>query len=154
MYKCKCDCGKIITAIGVELTRKHTKSCGCMRQEKTAILTKKGYGEASFNRLYGNYKRSANKNKHEFTLSKEEFKEIVQQPCTYCGRQPYARIINKSKNGDFDYNGIDRVDNSKGYIKGNVEACCMQCNYAKKNYTKEEFCEWIVIVYKNLHEYN
>lgn len=31
LWKCKCNCGNIITVSGVELRRGHTKSCGCIQ---------------------------------------------------------------------------------------------------------------------------
>jgi hypothetical protein len=29
------------------------------------------------------------------------------------------------------YNGIDRIDNTKGYTSGNCLACCIRCNKLK-----------------------
>ncbi len=34
IYKCKCDCGKYINALGYLLRRGTTKSCGCLRLDK------------------------------------------------------------------------------------------------------------------------
>jgi hypothetical protein len=31
MWKCKCDCGKIVEVRGAYLKNGHTKSCGCQR---------------------------------------------------------------------------------------------------------------------------
>ena len=36
-------------------------------------------------------------------------------------------------------NGIDRVDNKKCYVSGNVVSCCKFCNYAKNMNILEEF---------------
>ena len=46
-------------------------------------------------------------------------------------------------NGDYTYNGIDRVDNTRGYTLDNVVPCCFKCNRAKDTMTKEEFLEWV-----------
>ena len=35
--------------------------------------------------------------------------------------------------------GMDRLDNSKGYVEGNVVSCCYDCNTARfDNFTFEE----------------
>lgn len=39
-WLCKCKCGEFVTAIGKDLRRGHTKSCGCLQREK-AIQTGK-----------------------------------------------------------------------------------------------------------------
>jgi hypothetical protein len=35
-----------------------------------------------------------------------------------------------------EYNGIDRVDNEKGYLVENCVPCCFTCNSLKKSVTK------------------
>lgn len=74
---------------------------------------------------YQSYKRSAKERNLEFHLTYEQFVEkFWGKVCFYCG-------ANSS--------GIDRLDSSKGYIYGNMVTCCTQCNYMKRDYTKEEF---------------
>ncbi len=48
-YWCKCDCGKECIAIGMELTRGSTKSCGCLKKE---LAHKMGAGTAK-HRMHG-----------------------------------------------------------------------------------------------------
>ena len=47
--------------------------------------------------------------------------------------------MNKQTKGPhmFVYNGIDRVDNSKGYTLNNILVCCYDCNTKKGAITKE-----------------
>lgn len=45
---------------------------------------------------------------------------------------------------------IDRVNNSKGYIPGNVVACTKKCNVSKGNISVEE----IILAYNHLQETN
>jgi hypothetical protein len=33
---------------------------------------------------------------------------------------------------------LDRIDSTKGYIKGNVEFVCLAINYAKNKFSKED----------------
>jgi 2-iminoacetate synthase ThiH len=41
------------------------------------------------------------------------------------------------------YNGIDRVDNDKGYLLNNCVGACKFCNFAKKQSDLIGFKEWI-----------
>jgi len=69
---------------------------------------------------YKIYQRSARLKKLEFTLSEEEFKEMVVQPCYYCG------ILDEK-----GFNGIDRMNQAAGYIQSNSASCCAMCNWNK-----------------------
>jgi len=50
-----------------------------------------------------------------------DYDSIVISPCYLCGKE----ISEHHKNG------IDRVDNSLGYLLSNVKPCCTHCNYIK-----------------------
>ena len=52
-------------------------------------------------------------------------------------------------NGIYIYNGIDRIDNNKGYTIDNIVPCCHICNQAKSSFTLQEFQDWIEKVYQN-----
>lgn len=79
--------------------------------------------------LLANYRRNAEKRGVEFDLSRDEFLELIQQNCYLCGAPPCN--LRRGKNKSLKYNGIDRVDNSKGYVSGNVMPCCWKCNQVK-----------------------
>ena len=78
-WKCLCDCGKTIDALPHELVSGAVTSCKCNQHKR------KPEGEASFYQLYRNYKRNGTTRNLKFTLSKEEFKELVTGNCFYCG---------------------------------------------------------------------
>ena len=42
MWECICDCGNNINVRGHELTRGHTKSCGCLKKERITEIYKNG----------------------------------------------------------------------------------------------------------------
>ena len=72
-----------------------------------------------------NLKGSANRRNLEFNLSDEDVKKLLERKtCYYTG----ARFSSKSKKY---LKTIDRIDNSKGYIKGNVVACTHAANTLK-----------------------
>lgn len=92
---------------------------------------KKKEGEAAFNLTYASYIKSAKARGYPFELTKEEFAEIVMQPCVYCGDVLTQEKYRKTMNGSFKYTGIDRYDNTKGYVIGNCVPCCKKCNRIK-----------------------
>ena len=39
-WLCKCDCGKVVTVLGVNLREKRTRSCGCLFSEVHSDMMK------------------------------------------------------------------------------------------------------------------
>jgi hypothetical protein len=149
-WRCKCDCGNEIIVIGSNLSSEHTKSCGCYTKKLISESSKKNYGEATLNTLFNQHKWRAREKNREFSLTKDEFRKLIFSNCFYCGREPSQRSINRYSNGDTIYNGLDRIDNSKGYIEDNVRPCCRQCNVAKNKHSEKDFKIWAKSVYENL----
>lgn len=145
---CRCSCGKIVLVRRDSIKSKKTKSCGCIQKEKAKLTGKKNKlppSEKPFRDVYYNYKHRRPKG---FDLTVEEFRELSQRACYYCGDSPSNMAKNSKDIGDvFVYNGIDRIDSSKGYEKNNVVACCQFCNYAKSNYTQIEFISKVKKIY-------
>ena len=124
----------------------HTKSCGCLWEERNA----KPYGIARFDGLFNNYKRHARERKFKFALTKEQFRKITQKNCFYCGRKPgQGKYRGNRSHGDYIHNGIDRVNNNVGYILNNCVPCCKICNVAKKDLSLPDFKNWVVNIYDN-----
>jgi hypothetical protein len=140
-WLCKCDCGREKIILGASLRNNKTLSCGCKGLS---------YGEHSSNQLLYTYKKGAEKRNIVFELTKKQFLELTQGICFYCGKSPESIIIGKRANGAYIYNGIDRIDSSKGYTVENVVSCCGRCNKAKLTYNQEDFFEWIKTVHSNL----
>jgi len=142
-WLCCCDCGGTTRLPTAYITAGKTKSCGCLGKFKE--------GEASFNQLFGQYKKHAEQRNLDFRLSKKEFRTLTQQNCFYCDSKPQGKCgTTKRNNGIYIYSGIDRVDNSKGYIIDNCVPCCKVCNYMKLTSSKDNFIEHIFLIYKHL----
>ena len=74
----------------------------------------------------------------------------MSSPCEYCGQEPSNKVISKCNNGDFQYNGIDRIDNTKGYANGNVVPSCSRCNFGKHAASENKFISCIKAIYEHL----
>lgn len=139
VWRCQCDCGNYILSTPGILNSGNTKSCGCYRTRNKSV---------SFNQLINSYRKSAKKRGLDWLLTNDQFKELTQQPCYYCGALPE----NIARCRDFPvyiYNGVDRRDNSRGYFSENSVACCKVCNERKKAMTSEKFSTWIARVYNH-----
>ena len=63
----------------------------------------------------------AKKRKLEWNIKEKEYLKLIQKPCHYCNNEFGTTI-------DASGTGLDRIDNSKGYIIDNVVSCCSNCN--------------------------
>lgn len=154
-YECLCDCGGTKTASGWRIKSGLVKSCGCARKDadKTRNIGKRlEKGLSCARRVIGYYKRNAENRNIQFDLSEEECLTLFKQNCLYCNRPPFNVISYKSYHGSLVYTGIDRKDNTKGYITNNSVPCCKDCNYMKRELTFEEFKGIITLIYNNLKD--
>lgn len=85
----------------------------------------------------GWYKHASKRRGKQWSLEDSIAVALFKSDCDYCG----------SPSKPLQLNGIDRVDNTQGYHKENVVACCSTCNYMKRQMTTAEFycrCRTIV----------
>jgi hypothetical protein len=145
-WKCICECGNVRNIDGASLKSGHSKSCGCLRKEGHRTLP---HGVSEQRLLLYSYRRNAERRNLDFFLSAEQFTNLTQKNCYYCGEMPKNKLTGKWFNGEYFYNGVDRFDNTKGYIVDNCVPCCETCNRAKRIMSADEFTEWIIKVYHN-----
>jgi 5-methylcytosine-specific restriction endonuclease McrA len=144
-WGCSCACGERVAVRSRELDRGHTQSCGCLfRESRTGGHNRLPYGHASRNELLASYRKSARDRGLSWDLSNAEFFALVTSNCRYCGTPPNSvRKPNAGVNGEFFYTGVDRVENTLGYIPDNVVSCCWDCNRAKGMMTIAAFESWL-----------
>lgn len=140
----QCDCGKVVTVHPSKFWLGTTKSCGCLKAETIKAVPKKAKQHNLAEReVYLRYKRRGRSGGKGFSLTFESFLELTQQECAYCLKPPFR--IKTHRDGDtFIYNGVDRIDSSRGYHLGNVQPCCRPCNVMKSDLTEDQFREHIL----------
>lgn len=72
-----------------------------------------------------------------FVATFEEWKQVISNKCYYCN------------NTNCDKIGIDRMDQTKGYVKDNMVACCKICNIMKWTYNLEDFVQKTKLISNN-----
>lgn len=110
------------------------------------------YGKCLNTLLYNvfiHYKNNAKQRNIKWNLSEEEFKDIITQPCTYCGESPNIIKTTSYKDKYEKINGIDRIDSNKDYSKNNCVPCCQMCNIMKNKFSKEDFIKKVKLIYNN-----
>ncbi len=139
-WLCRCDCGNETTVAGNRLGSGKTSSCGCLTKEP-----RKGYvpGQAARNRVRIGYQQAARSRGYAWELTDEEFYRLISLDCFYCGASPATVSRSGPYSGEFVYNGVDRMDNTLGYVLGNVITCCKTCNHAKRDMSFDDFLAWI-----------
>ena len=141
LWKCRCECGNFTIALAGDLNNGKRKSCGCTSKIE-GIKKRLPNGLAGFNALYAHYKRYG---KYGFFLSKKEFHKLTQKNCYYCGGKPQQKKTagHHTKASPYVYNGLDRIDNLKGYTSDNCVPCCGICNRMKGTMTEKDFLHHI-----------
>lgn len=166
-WQCVCDCGNYKVVQVSQLRNGHTKSCGCYRKElrisknKTQIACRIDPKQDAMNKIWRTHVTGA-KARELTPLDKTRYFEIAINNCVTCGIEPEITLVAKTAyltlckthnmviDQDFAdakviyCNGIDRIDSAKGYVDGNMQPMCQQCNIAKSDRTQEEFEEHIL----------
>lgn len=141
-YLVRCSCGTEKTVNSALLISGNTQSCGCLAREirKAQRLPN---DRGMINQIILQAKRHAKDRGLSWRLTYNKVDRIVRMPCAYCGIVGGNIKRNKNNPDGFRYNGIDRIDSSRGYTNENVAPCCRTCNVAKNKMSVEDFQSWI-----------
>jgi hypothetical protein len=162
-WKCQCVCGKIKEVLGNNLVRGMTTSCSCVsrrgennsrykraKEKHGANYTPKSdpwYGQASgvHARCQGGKSKFGFSSRHELAVY---LKQIAPSVCPVFGT-PFVR---GGMRGDSKWFGpsVDRIDNSKGYIRGNLQIISLLANTMKRDASPtqlRDFAEWVLRKY-------
>lgn len=137
-WQCQCSCGKTKIFQANHLVSGGSASCGC----RTYYLKP----DSGLREVFSQYRTHARKRGNAWGLTQAEFGVLIASPCHYCGVPPSNRFSQGKSGRAFIYSGVDRSDNTLGYIPSNSVPCCGQCNHAKKNFPLKQFTDWLARV--------
>lgn len=138
-YLCRCDCGVEKRIASKHLQSGNTTSCSCIKTSQ--------YGSWARGALFYGYGQAAEKRGLSFELDFHTFIDLVVKPCVYCGAELTSLKKHPNKKSHFSYTGLDRLDNSKGYLKTNVVPCCGTCNRLKSDLPYDDFKQRVIQMY-------
>jgi hypothetical protein len=142
------DCGNNLTdttrAIGKH-DKKLRRCVPCyeklLKVESQRPLRERNYKAEAFTNkhvIWNHYVKGAKKRGIDFKLKKDNFNSLILKKCFYCDHIKEGEV-----------NGIDRIDNNKGYIEENVVSCCTDCNLAKGTQHPQEFIDKLYLIHRN-----
>lgn len=139
-YLCICDCGNTTIQRSNVLKSGKVKGCGCLNAAPRPNKRKPEFYSVK-KKFYDNYRSSAKRRNHVFELSVEQFFELMDLPCYYCGTE--KSLKSHRQNYEYFHNGIDRMDNTKGYTLKNSVTACKICNNSKATLSLESWNKWL-----------
>jgi hypothetical protein len=139
-----CKCGKVFIARPTDLVSKlpKTTSCGCLRGRGRRRGTDDIPGE-----YFGCVKQHARARNLEFKITIDYIDQLLKDQCYQCKLSgvpihlEYSGIKNASNTAS-----LDRIDNTQGYLIGNVQWLHKDVNWMKQDFNERHFlamCRWI-----------
>lgn len=141
IWECKCDCGNTTTALTYRLKNGGKKSCGCLNKRNDSNWT--GYGEIS-GAFLCQLKHQAKKRGLKVSIDGKYLWELYLKQDKKCALSGMELIMIR----DFRYKyrlqtaSLDRIDNNKPYIKGNLQWVHKEVNFMKQNMTEDKLLYW------------
>lgn len=143
LWVCQCCvCGSTRIVYGKQLKNGSIRNCGYGGLCHASDV-------AAFGSVYRSYVWNAKRRGIGFVLTKNQVRELTKMSCYYCGGNP--QTVSEHDRSKYVYNGIDRVDNDKGYTIDNCVPCCAQCNKMKGRQTAAEFLALVGKIHEFQH---
>lgn len=165
LWECKCICGNMTNVRSNKLSQGHTKSCGCLKQKiKSESLKRfheknfnplnrsacwRGYGEIGLT-YFHSIAYGAKTRKLQFSVSiKYIWRLFLKQKrkCALTGLK--ITPFHNKKNQNIGNASLDRIDSSKGYVKGNVQWVHKDVNVMKMGFSEQYFIKLCKLIAKN-----
>ena len=95
--------------------------------------------------------RNISKRTKELDVSVEDLKEVWENQkgiCPYLGIELHLNSYGKIKKDPITSASLDRIDSSKGYVKGNLQWISRAMNYLKNDMSEQQVFEIMDLIYK------
>jgi len=102
------------------------------------------------------YLKKARSRNRTMNIDNNCLEEIWSRQGGRCAISGIELIINKGRKSDKHLRlaSLDRIDSTKGYLKGNVRFIAVPLNYAKNDYDNDEFSEFLIEVARGVLSVN
>jgi hypothetical protein len=140
ILSCICECGSKLNVVCHSLTSKNTQSCGCISRKRGKNHPNyKGYEEIQKSH-WNQYLKGAKERNLEFDITIEYAWSIYikqNRLCALTGDPIFFPKTRKQKS--LSTASLDRIDSSRGYIKGNVQWVHKDVNKIKWDLPEDRF---------------
>lgn len=135
-WECTCDCGIKKTVSAADLQKGKTKRCfSC----STIYLNKQRRSTPLTNTFWNKIERNGKVRSLEFTITKEEAYELYLEQGGKCKYTNIPLLFPSSTTKSDGTASLDRIDNTKGYIKGNLQWVHKKVNQIKMDLEEKDF---------------
>ncbi len=147
-FLCRCKCGKVVSIFSHYLTAGKNRTCGCSRHfigDKSNSW--KGCGDIT-GHYFAHIRGQAKIRNLEFGVSVEDVWSLFlaqDRRCRLTGL-PLDLFPDKHR---IRTASLDRIDNSKGYVEGNLQWVHKDVNYMKRTLTQEQLVTYCHLISKN-----
>lgn len=143
LWVCKCDCGNIIKIPSNSLISGNTTTCGDRSKHPKGYL---GYGDIPHSHLMA-IQQGATKRKLPFSVTGEYLWNLFIEQNRRCALSGVELSFTKEKNkyitrATHTTASLDRINNFKGYIEGNVRWVHKDVNRMRWILSDDELLEW------------
>lgn len=155
MYEVRCDCGRVEVKRKDHVLSGRAKSCKSCASKATASrhpppVVQKGCGDLSGTH-YNAIKNGAKRRGIQFSVTKEYLWNLYQEQNGMCALSGVEITLSrKLKRNNVDWDvvtaSVDRINNTKGYVEGNLWWVHKDVNRLKNNYSVSELLAWCSLV--------
>lgn len=140
---CKCICGEVCSRRGVDLRKGNVRSCGCLRRE-TKGKARNGYVHgASKQPWYSNWSAMVYRTTNTKSQAYDRYEKVIEigekiDPSFISDPWAFYEEIGEKPGKDYS---IDRINNSMGYVKGNIRWADSKTQMMNRNIVKRTHAE-------------
>jgi hypothetical protein len=150
IWECECDCGNITQTTATKLRVGLKKSCGCRKHGKNHYMWS-GH-ENILGSFWTHIRNHANSRNLVFNVSIKEAADLFKHQNERCAISGVKLSLPKNTEeyiSRLHTASFDRIDSSKGYIKGNVQWIHKILNAIKLDMDQDDFINWCIKIAKN-----
>jgi hypothetical protein len=139
-WLCQCDCGNLVEVFTDNLTRGHTRSCGCKKGEMTAdALTRHGKADSKVYNCWRNMKNRC------YNSQSKDYPEYGGRGINVCDRwlESFANFYADMGDPPTPHHSIDRKDVDGDYFPANCRWVTPDTQANKGTFTKAKNTPWL-----------